>query len=219
MSPNRANWDEATTKIFLDLCIVEKNLTNWNSLGLTKQGWQHVYRSFKEQTGLNYDHKQMQNKLSTLRRSFLHWRSLQTHTGLGRDSNTGAIEADDSYWGTQQGDPSTPQANRGKPPPFLDELHTLFGRTTQDRGNLISAGGVRDASLNYGSEDTPPYLSNDHAVLRQSAMSSQQESSQSDTSSDASSIIYQLAGAAAAIAAYGSGGDLMLRNNDILRVR
>jgi hypothetical protein len=36
-------------------------------------------------------------------------------------------------------------------------------------------------------------------------MSSQQESSQSDTSSDASSIIYQLAGAAAAIAAYGSG--------------
>jgi hypothetical protein len=103
MSPNRANWDEATTKIFLDLCIVEKNLTNWNSLGLTKQGWQHVYRSFKEQTGLNYDHKQMQNKLSTLRRSFLHWRSLQTHTGLGRDSNTGAIEADDSYWGTQQG--------------------------------------------------------------------------------------------------------------------
>jgi hypothetical protein len=41
-------------------------------------------------------------------------------------------------------DPST-QGSRGKiPPPFLDELYTLFGRTTHDRGNLISAGGVRE---------------------------------------------------------------------------
>jgi len=43
----------------------------------------------------------------------------------------------------QTQDPS-PQGSRGKPPPFLDELYTLFGRTTHDRGNLISVGGVRE---------------------------------------------------------------------------
>jgi hypothetical protein len=37
----------------------------------------------------------------------------------------------------------------------------MLGRTTHDRCNLISAGGVREPSPNYGSEDSP-YLSNDH---------------------------------------------------------
>jgi hypothetical protein len=38
----------------------------------------------------------------------------------------------------------------------------LFGRTIHDRGNLISGGGAHEPSHNYGSEETPPYLSNDH---------------------------------------------------------
>ncbi|AQK79755.1 hypothetical protein ZEAMMB73_Zm00001d035843, partial [Zea mays] len=76
------------------------------------------------------------------------------HTGLSLESRTGDIAVDDSYWGTQEGDPS-PQGNRGKPPPFLDELYTLFGRTTHNRGNLISVGGVREPSRSYGSHDTP----------------------------------------------------------------
>ena len=54
----------------------------------------------------------------------------------------------------QTQDPS-PQGSRGKPPPFLDELYTLFGRTTHDRGNLISVGGVREPLRSYGSHDTP----------------------------------------------------------------
>ena len=54
----------------------------------------------------------------------------------------------------QTQDPST-QGSQGKPPPFLDELYTLFGRTTHDRGNLISAGGVREPPRSYGSQDTP----------------------------------------------------------------
>jgi hypothetical protein len=51
-------------------------------------------------------------------------------------------------------DPST-QGSRGKPPPFLDEFYTLFGRTTHDRGNLISAEGVHEPPRSYGSQDTP----------------------------------------------------------------
>jgi hypothetical protein len=55
-----------TTKIFIDLCIIQKNLNNFNSMGLTKYGWQQVYRSFKEQTGLDYENKKLQNKLNLL---------------------------------------------------------------------------------------------------------------------------------------------------------
>jgi hypothetical protein len=54
----------------------------------------------------------------------------------------------------QTQDPS-PQGSQGKPPPFLDELYTLFGRTTHDRGNLISVGGFHEPLRSYGSHGTP----------------------------------------------------------------
>jgi hypothetical protein len=147
-------------------------------MGLTKYGWQQVYRNFKEQTDLDYENKKLQNKFNMLWRSFHHWQYLQNHTGLGLDSSTGGIAADNSYYGrkgyiahelitsslfcgpilnlhyVQTHDPST-QGSRGKPPPFLDELYTLFGRTTHDRGNLISAGGVREPPQSYGNQGTP----------------------------------------------------------------
>ncbi|AQK40785.1 hypothetical protein ZEAMMB73_Zm00001d024201 [Zea mays] len=109
---------------------------------------------FREQTSLDYDNKKLQNKLNFLRRSFQQWQYLQNHTRLGLEPRTGDIAADDSYWGTQEGDPS-PQGSQGKPPPFLDELYTLFGRTTHDRGNLISVGGFHEPLRSYGSHGTP----------------------------------------------------------------
>jgi hypothetical protein len=69
MANNRANRPAATTKLFLDLCIAEKNQLNFNNKGLTKLGWQHIYCNFREQTGLQYDNKQLQNKLTALKRA------------------------------------------------------------------------------------------------------------------------------------------------------
>jgi hypothetical protein len=92
-----------TTKIFIDLCIIQKNLNNFNRLGLTKYGWQQVYHSFKEQTSLDYENKKLQNKFNMLQRSFQQWQYLHNHTGLGLDSRTGGIAADDSYWETHEG--------------------------------------------------------------------------------------------------------------------
>jgi hypothetical protein len=38
--------------------------------------------------------------------------------------------------------------------PFLMS-YTLFGRTTNDKGNVITVGGVREPPRSYGSHDTP----------------------------------------------------------------
>jgi hypothetical protein len=43
--------------------------------------------------------------------------------------------------------------------PFYEELNELFSRTIQDRGTLIGAGGVREATPTTECEDTPPYVS------------------------------------------------------------
>ncbi|KAJ1264799.1 hypothetical protein BS78_08G029200 [Paspalum vaginatum] len=155
MASNRATWDERTTKLFLDLCIQEKNRFNANDKG--------------QQTGKKLDNKQLQNKLGGLRRAYITWRDLQSRTGLGRDTQTGGIAADDSYWANEEGvheeeeegDTSAAAANCGKPPKFLEELELLFGRTTQDRGVLLSAGGVRGRTPNSGPEDHPEHTPTD----------------------------------------------------------
>lgn len=67
----------------MDLVIREKNLLNWNQKTLTRFGWANVYPDFKELTGLNYDEKQLQNKLSHLRRHYYRWLKLQNQSGLG----------------------------------------------------------------------------------------------------------------------------------------
>ena len=56
------------TKIFLDLCIAEKNKMNFNQKGLTNLGWRNVYRGFTTETGLQLPNKKLQNKLSAMRR-------------------------------------------------------------------------------------------------------------------------------------------------------
>lgn len=102
MEHNRANWDPAATKKFMDLCIAEKNIMNFNNKGPTRQGWHNLYVNFKEKTSLNYDSKQLQNKLTTFR-SFTQWRDLQNQSGLGRDKNTGGVTTDPTFWTPEQG--------------------------------------------------------------------------------------------------------------------
>uniref|UniRef100_K3ZEI1 Myb/SANT-like domain-containing protein n=1 Tax=Setaria italica TaxID=4555 RepID=K3ZEI1_SETIT len=143
-----ANWDEATTKTFLDLCIAEKNQLNWSNKCLTKLGWQHVYRNFKQQIYLTLGSKQLQNKLSTMQRAFMTWRDLQVPSGLGLDKHTGGVVADSTFLVADEEETSAgaAQTSTAKPPPFLDELYTLFGHTTQARGTLLTTGGVRQSS-------------------------------------------------------------------------
>ncbi|RCV33833.1 hypothetical protein SETIT_7G114600v2 [Setaria italica] len=92
-----------------------------------------------------------------MRRSFMNWRDLQVQSGLGRDEHTGGVAADSNFWATDEGEISAgaAQMSTAKPPSFLEELYTLLSHTTQDRGTLLTAGGVHEATPNIGSEDTP----------------------------------------------------------------
>ena len=86
------------TKIFLDLCIAEKNKMNFNQNGLTKLGWRNVYRGFTSQTSLQLANKKLQNKLSAMRRHYYAWRERTTHTGLGHGPQTGGVPANPSLF-------------------------------------------------------------------------------------------------------------------------
>ncbi|KAL6870781.1 hypothetical protein ACP4OV_014629 [Aristida adscensionis] len=174
MASNRAYWSERNTKIFLDLCIEEKQKKNWAKNTITREGWRNIYHKFPAMSGQNYTRKQMRNKLGDLKNSYSKWLGLQSQSGLGCQPATGDVVADDSFWQELEGvtrsqhdstgeqltlgqePPNYQQETRGKPPPFLDELEELFCHTPRDRGTLLSAGGIHDSTPVDESEHTPP---------------------------------------------------------------
>ncbi|EEC83407.1 hypothetical protein OsI_28859 [Oryza sativa Indica Group] len=96
MAGGRTYWDKALTKIFLDLCIAEKTKRNHNKKGRTNIGWQNLYRNFREQSGKNYDSKQLQNKFSTFKRQYKLWKSLKNKSGGGIGKRTPSSGSDDN---------------------------------------------------------------------------------------------------------------------------
>jgi uncharacterized protein YktA (UPF0223 family) len=102
MAGRRADWNSDNTKIFLELCIAEKEKFNYvGNKGLTKHGWQNVYQTFNAITGCNLDRKQLQNKFNGLKRMYKVWRKLKAASGSGWDSRTGTIIMDDDWWADQ----------------------------------------------------------------------------------------------------------------------
>ncbi|KAJ1278384.1 hypothetical protein BS78_04G075300 [Paspalum vaginatum] len=157
MDGGRAEWDDKTTKIFLDLCIAEKDKANFNKKGLTKLGWQNVYRLFRQQTGRVYDKKQLQNKFNTLKRTFRLWRTLKSKSGPGWDHNTGTITESPEWWAERFANSDYKQfRNHGLP--LEDELTTLFGSMCSEEGTMLCAGGIGDRTPSGGSDGNPTDL-------------------------------------------------------------
>ena len=57
--------------------------------------------------------------------------------------------------------PSRSQPSSVKPPPFLEELFELFVHEPQDRGTLLTAGGIREATPSVGTEGNAADLDQD----------------------------------------------------------
>jgi len=157
MPRDHAHWEEHEVKLLLTLAIQEKEKFNWNQFGLTREGWRNIYPHFPQ-----YSHKQINNKFDFLKQKYRAWKDSQVATGLGRNTQTGGIDADPDYWMAQDGsqpidddfphagETSNAAAARGNPPPFLNELHALFGDRNTNTGIYLSGGGI-------GSE-TPPHV-------------------------------------------------------------
>ena len=88
MDRDRCNWDGPTTRLFLDLCIAEKDKFNFTNQGLTRDGWHNVQRSFKELAGARYTNMQMSNKLQALKKRYRAWKDLHNTSGPGRNKST-----------------------------------------------------------------------------------------------------------------------------------
>ena len=96
----KAQWDEANTRIFINLCI-DEIIVGHNKAGqhITKKGWENIVTGFKNMTGAEYTKAQLKNRWDRLRQEWGWWKDLlRNETGLGRNVETGAIEASDDWW-------------------------------------------------------------------------------------------------------------------------
>ncbi|KAJ1266720.1 hypothetical protein BS78_08G173900 [Paspalum vaginatum] len=141
MARGRAEWDDSTTKIFLDLCISEKEKHNFHKKGLTKQGWQNIYCNFRQQTGKAYDNK-----------TFGLWRKLKNKSGPGWDQATGTITETPQWWADQITENDAYEQFRNRGIAHEDELITLFGSEDSEDGQMLCIGGLEDRTTSGGSD-------------------------------------------------------------------
>jgi GTPase SAR1 family protein len=77
MKKDRAHWVDDETKLLLNLALQEKEKFNFNHQGLTNTDWSNVYTYFP-----HYDKKQCNNKLGSLKQSYLKWKDELIATSL-----------------------------------------------------------------------------------------------------------------------------------------
>ncbi|XP_038719821.1 L10-interacting MYB domain-containing protein-like [Tripterygium wilfordii] len=96
---DKANWDSAQTKYFLDLCVKQVKEGRRSGSHFTKEGWQKIVARFAEKTRKRYDQPELKNKWDNLKKEHILWKKLQLHnTGTRWDSVRNTILADNDWW-------------------------------------------------------------------------------------------------------------------------
>ena len=96
----KAQWDEENSRIFVNLCVDEIMIgRNKPGQNLNRKGWENIIVGFKNLTGAEYTKGQLKNRWDRLRQEWGLWKDLlRNETGLGRNIETGAIEASEEWW-------------------------------------------------------------------------------------------------------------------------
>ena len=96
----KAQWDDSNTRVFVNLCI-DEILVGGDKPGqhLNRKSWENIIIGFKNLTGVEYTKAQLKNRWDRLRQEWGWWKDLvRNETGLGRNVETGAIDASDDWW-------------------------------------------------------------------------------------------------------------------------
>uniref|UniRef100_A0A0D3GVH0 ACT domain-containing protein n=1 Tax=Oryza barthii TaxID=65489 RepID=A0A0D3GVH0_9ORYZ len=161
MSQERAYWTRGMTKAFLDLCLREKAKMNMDGQYMSRLGWRNIKKDFATYAEEKLTAKQLQNKFTSLKKTFELWKKLKNETGAGYDSTTGMIINDAAWWKKMEG------SFRDKPLQFEAELTQLFGDELVDDGQMMCPGDVDSSDSSRGIEDIPLGMS--HETVRGSA--------------------------------------------------
>ncbi|XP_059440316.1 L10-interacting MYB domain-containing protein-like isoform X2 [Corylus avellana] len=96
---SRPNWPPRTEKIFVELLIEEmKYHLDVCVSGFDEKAWDRVCKEFNQETGLNYDKKELKKHLTILRKRYRIVKPLYNHGGFGWDYRRKMVDVDDHIW-------------------------------------------------------------------------------------------------------------------------
>ncbi|XP_038699732.1 L10-interacting MYB domain-containing protein-like [Tripterygium wilfordii] len=99
----KANWEQALTAIFLEICVERVKAGDRPNTHFTRDGWKKIISSFFDKTGKLYDQPQFKNKWNNLKKDWRVWEKLVIgETGLGWDNTRETVVADNEWWEPRQ---------------------------------------------------------------------------------------------------------------------
>ncbi|XP_038678397.1 L10-interacting MYB domain-containing protein-like [Tripterygium wilfordii] len=123
---DKANWDSAQTKVFVDLCVEQLKEGRRPGSHFTKEGWQKIFK----------------NKWDNLKKEYKLWKKLRIHdTGTGWDNVRNTILADNDWW-----------ERRIQGPENLEQLETLFDGIMATGEFAFFAGASNENAVNHNDQ-------------------------------------------------------------------
>ncbi|GAA0169319.1 hypothetical protein LIER_23836 [Lithospermum erythrorhizon] len=94
-----AKWSDELRKIFADLAIMEIEKENRPSQSFSIVGWKNLVAGFNQQSGLNYDIRQLKNHWDRMKSEWKIFRQLMNkEIGIGWDPIKKSIDATEDWW-------------------------------------------------------------------------------------------------------------------------
>jgi hypothetical protein len=95
----KAVWDNATLKHFIDICKEELILRNRPNGCFTRIGWKNLEDKLLARTGLKLVRSQLKNKLDNVKKDYTVFMELKNAaTGLGWDDANQTVECSSTWW-------------------------------------------------------------------------------------------------------------------------
>jgi hypothetical protein len=95
----KAVWDDANVKHFIDICKEELGLGNRPNGCFTRKGWKNLEEKFFARSGRKLVKSQLKNKLDNMKKDYTVFMELKiAATGLGWDDANQTVACDNTWW-------------------------------------------------------------------------------------------------------------------------
>lgn len=122
----KAIWPSSLHKTFLDLCLEEIEKGNKPTTHFTKPGWRNIVEAFHQQTGANYDRRQIRNRWDMTKEQWRTWNKLIQDPSMKWDPETKSFGASEEDWACYLEENREAAPFRFKEIEYIDILNVLF---------------------------------------------------------------------------------------------
>ncbi|KNA18938.1 hypothetical protein SOVF_066120 [Spinacia oleracea] len=140
---SQPNWPPRLEKVFVELLLEEMKMhDDVCATGFSEQVWDHVCQEFRNETGSEFDKKELKKHLAVLKKRYRIVKPLYTHPGFGWDYRRKMVDVDYELWKDyiEVHPEAAPYRKYGCP--LYDDLCTIFTKPIATGKYAFSPGMI-----------------------------------------------------------------------------